>query len=448
MGPSIAWLTRFSWRDAALSTLPALLLLALGVWAAVHFIDPAPPMRLVMATGAEDSSYQEFARSYAAALARDGVTLDVQTSGGAMDNIRRLRDPEDAVRLAFLQDGLSDTEASRAGDSDVDLVSLGSVAYEPIWVFYHHASPWSRLSALRGARIAIGSSGSGTQVFARRLLQSSGVNSGNSQWLEVGGPRAATLLQQGQVDAAFFIGAPESRQVQELLQLPGVRAMNLDQAEAFSRQFPYLHHLVLPHGALDAAHNLPASDLHLLATSTAVVVTRSLHPALVALLLKAMQTTHGSATLLSAPRAFPSIKDVDFPLSADAARFYQSGPPFLQRYLPFWLATLVDRAALAIIPLLAILIPVLRAVPAVYTWRIRRRIYRWYGELKFLEIQAQSAPAAEAGAALLRQLDQIEHRVTHAALPLAFAEHAYALRAHIDMVRRRLAQPPAAAPAP
>ena len=439
MGRSIAWLMRFSWRDAALSTLPAALLLAAGIWAAVHFIDPAPPMQLVMATGAEDSSYQMFARSYAEALAPDGVTLEVQASGGAMDNIRRLRDPDDAARIAFLQDGLSDTDASRAGESEVDLVSLGSVAYEPIWIFYRHASPWSRPSALRGLRIGIGSAGSGTQVFARRLLQSSGVDAGNSQLLEVGGQRAQTQLQQGQLDAAFFIGAPESRQVQALLKLPGVRAMNLDQAEAFSRQFPYLHHLVLPHGALDAAHNLPASDLHLLSTTTAVVVTRKLHPALVALLLKAMQKTHGGATLLSAPRAFPSIKDVDFPLSADAARFYQSGPPFLQRYLPFWLATLVDRAALAIIPLLAILIPVLRAVPALYGWRIRRRIYRWYGELKFLEIQAQTQPASEARAALLRQLDQIEHRVTHAALPLAFSEHAYGLRAHIDMVRRRLA---------
>jgi len=438
MGKTIAWMRRFSWRDALFSTVPVVLMLACAIWAALHFIDPAPRMRVVIATGAEDSEYLDFGHSYAAQLAEDGVTLELQSSGGAMDNIKRLRDPEDEARVAFLQDGLSDTDESHAADSDVDLVSLGAVSYEPIWVFYRGSTVHTRLSALVGKRIAVGAHGSGTAVLAQRLLEASGVDASNSKLLFLERGQAQQQLKAGQLDAAFFIGAPESRLVRELVAEPGVRVMNLDQAEAFTRQFPYLHHLVLPHGALDLGRNVPGRDLHLLATTTVVVVTRNLHPALVALLMKAMQTTHAKADLLNPPHAFPAAKDTDFPLSKDAERFYKSGPPFLQRYLPFWLATLVDRAALAIIPLLAIMVPVIRTAPALYGWRIRRRIYRWYGELKYLEIQAQALEPGEPRQELQQQLDQIESKVTHAVIPLAFSEHAYVLKEHIDLVRRKV----------
>lgn len=440
MEKTFAWVLRFSWKDALLSVLPTAAVLAIGIWAALRFIDPAPPMRVVIATGAEDSEYLDFARSYAGLLAQDGVTLDVQSSGGAMDNIKRLRDSDDAARIAFLQDGLSDTDESHASESSVELVSLGSVSYEPIWIFYRGKALETRLSELSGKRIAIGSKGSGTQVFALRLLQASGVTASNSHFVYADRIQAQQLLQQGTVDAAFFIGAPESNLVRSLVAYPGIRVMNLDQSEAATRQFPYLHHLVLPHGAMDLAHNIPAKDLNLLATTTTVVVTQSLHPALVALLMKAMQKTHAKPDLLNAAHAFPAAKDIDFELSKEAARFYQSGPPFLQRYLPFWLANLVDRAALAIIPLLAILVPVLRAAPALYGWRIRRRIYRWYGELKYLEIQAQALQGDEPREGLLKQLDQIESNVTHAVLPLAFSDHAYVLKEHIDLVRRKFQQ--------
>jgi len=440
MSKTIAWFMRFSWRDALSTALPVALLVAAAIWAALHFIDPAPRMHVVIATGAEDSEYQAFARSYASLLAEDGVTLEVQASGGAMDNVKRLRDPDDDARVAFLQDGLSDTDESRAVDAEVDLVSLGSVSYEPIWIFYRSQMRQTRLSALKGLRIAIGNQGTGTQVLALRLLAASGVTAGNSQLVSADRAESQALLEQGEVDAAFFIGAPESPQVRALMAHPDLNVMNLDQAEAITRQFPYLHHLVLPHGAMDLGGNVPARDLNLLATTTTVVVTQNLHPAIVTLLMKAMQQTHGKANLLQGPKTFPAVKDSDIPLSEDAARFYQSGPPFLQRYLPFWLATLVDRAALAIIPLLAILVPLMRLAPSLYGWRIRRRIYRWYGELKYLEIQATALQPDEPREALLKQLDQIETKVTHAVLPLAFSEHAYGLKAHIDLVRRKFQQ--------
>jgi len=443
MGKTIAWLGRFSWKDALVSALPLALAVALGVWAALHFIDPAPPRHVVIATGAEDSEYLEFAHSYAQQLAQDGVELEVQSSGGALDNIQRLRDPDDAVRIAFLQDGLSESDASHAADSDVDLVSLGAVSYEPIWIFYRDKYPQTRLSALKGRRIAIGPQGSGTQVLALRMLQANGVDGRNSRFVGLGRTEAQQRLQRGEIDAAFFIGAPESALVRSLVAAPGIRVMSLDQAEAIARQFPYLHHLVLPHGAWNLQRNTPPQDVHLMATTTTVVVTQSLHPALVSLLMKALQKTHAKPDLLNAAKVFPAAKDADFPLSKDAARYYQSGPPFLQRYLPYWLAVLVDRAALALLPMLAILVPVVRTAPTLYGWRIRRRIYRWYGELKYLEIQVLTGQGGDSRAALLHQLDQIEHKVTHAVLPLAFSEHAYMLKEHIELVRRKVQGMPA-----
>ena len=368
------------------------------------------------------------------------MTLELQTSGGALDNLNKLRDQNDASRIAFLQDGLADTPVDSSEDADVRLVSLGSVSYEPIWIFYRGQQVRTRISELAGMRIAIGAPDSSTQVFATRLLHASGVTPKNSQLLPVDRNNAQRMLSNAQVDAAFFIDAPDSALVKALVSQPHVRTMNLDQTEAYSRRFPYLHPVLLPHGTMDLVHNLPAQDLHLLATTTTVVVTENLHPALVALLMKAMEKTHAAPDLINAAHEFPAAKDADFPLSKDAKHFYQSGPPFLQRYLPFWLATLVDRAALAILPVLAVLVPVLRAAPTIYSWRIRRRIYRWYGELKYLEIQLRSLAPDAPREALIHQVDQIEEKVTHAMIPLPFAEHAYVLKEHMELVRRKMRQ--------
>jgi TRAP-type uncharacterized transport system substrate-binding protein len=448
--------TQTVWRDRLTAALPAVLLSVAGIALALHFIDPAPPMHVAIAAGTDDSDYTDFARRYRALLANDGVTLDIQNSGGAVDNLQKLRNEDDVSQIAFVQDGLSgqppalfDDEGDSNGDagsnassgSNVRLVSLGSVSYEPIWIFYRGKVTRRRLSELRGLRVAMGEKGSGTYAFAARLLAASGVNARNTHLINVPHAEAQQLLGQGRADAAFFMGAPDSALIRSLVQQPQLHIMDLDQAQAYNRQFPYLHALVLPHGSMDLAHNLPRHDLHLLATTTTVVVTENLHPALVVLLMKAMQKTHAGSTLLSAPREFPADKDNDFALSKDAAHFYQSGPPFLQRYLPFWLATLVDRAALAILPILAVLVPIVRTAPALYFWRLRRRIYRWYGELKYLEIQLGMSHSNAEQATLLRQLDHIEEKVKAANLPLAFTEHIYVLREHMDLVRRKLARP-------
>jgi TRAP transporter TAXI family solute receptor len=431
------WRGRRIFKDAIWSVLPLLLLGVGGAWVAYHYIDPAPPHRLVIMTGTEDSSYLDFAKSYKEILAEDGIDLVIRPSNGALENHLRLRDPKSDVDLGFLQDGLNDT----ARDDEVEPLSLGSVSYEPLWIFYRNKEPITRFSELGGKRLAIGREGSGTKLLATRLLTASGVTADNSKLQAIGRDEAASQLLAGKVDAVFFIGEPDSPIVLQLAADKQVRILNLDQAAAVVRHFPYLHELHVPHGLIDIRRNLPAEDITLLATTTTLAARETVHPALISLLMKAMHETHAEAGLLHSANEFPSTKDVDLELSPEAEHYYKSGPPLLQRYLPFWLATLIDRAALVLIPLLAALIPLLRAIPQIYNWRIRRRIYRWYGELNFLETQLRDKPAEMEIPAVISQLDSIEEKVQQAKLPLTFAEHAYVLKEHIDFVRRRIVKP-------
>ncbi len=429
--------TRQLFRDAVWSILPILVLALAASWIAYHYIDPAPPHRLVIMAGTEDSSYQDFAKSYQEILAEDGIQLVIRPSNGALDNHLQLRDPNTDVDLGFLQDGLNET----ASDAEVDPVSLGSISYEPLWVFYRNKQPLTRFADLAGKRLGIGHEGSGTKLLATRLLAASGVTADNSKLQAVGRDEAAAQLLSGKLDAVFFIGEPDSAIVRQLAADPQVRILDLDQAAAIVRHFPYLHELHIPHGLIDLRRNLPAQDLTLLATTTTLAAREGVHPALITLLMKAMHETHASAGLLHSANEFPSAKDVDLELSKEAEHYYKSGPPLLQRYLPFWLATLIDRAALVLIPLLAVLVPVVRAVPQIYNWRIRRQIYRWYGELSFLETQLRDQATGVDIAAVIKQLDQIEEKVRQAKLPLTFAEHAFVLKEHIDFVRRRIHKP-------
>jgi len=428
------WHGRSVIKDLVWSVLPFLILGVGCAWIAYHYIDPAPPHRLVIMTGTEDSSYQDFAKSYKDILAEDGIDLVIRQSDGALENHLTLRDPHSDVDLGFLQDGLNET----AKDNEVEPYSLGSVSYEPLWVFYHAKQPITKFSEFVGKHLAIGREGTGTKLLALRLLAASGVTPANTTLQPIGRDEAVAQLLANKIDAVFFIGDPDSAIVQQLAADTQVRILDLDQAKAIVRHFPYLHELKIPHGLIDIRRNLPAQDITLLATTTTLAARDTTHPALISLLMKAMHETHSDAGLLHPAGEFPSAKDVDLELSPDAERYYKSGPPLLQRYLPFWLATLIDRAALVLIPILAVLVPLVRAIPQIFNWRIRRRIYRWYGELRYLETHLRDQSAAVDNTQVGKQLDHIEEKIQRAKLPLAFAEHAFVLKEHIDFVRRRI----------
>ena len=419
-------------RDFWSMALPALAILAAVFWIAFQFVQPAPPKKLVMSGGAEGGAYEGYAASYREKLAADGVHLELRRSAGSVENLKHLMDETSGVSIAIVQGGIA-----KPGDDD-ELMSLAGLYYEPLWVFYRAGAELGHVSLLRGRRIAIGPEGSGTRPLALQVLRLAGMDAGNTTLLDLDANRAADALARGEIDAAMMIADTDSPPVVRLLHDKRVRLMSFAQAEALSRHLSFLSHVVLPEGGIDFAANLPARDVHLVAPTANLVVREDIHPALITLLMQAATEIHGGAGLLRKAGEFPSEKGVDFGMSVDAERYLKSGPPFLQRHLPFWLAVFIDRMVVVLLPVLAILIPVVRLTPAVYAWRIKSRIYRWYGKLKVLEIDMQSAKNASDVRALIERLDAIEQSVSHIPTPLAFSEYLYNLRSHIDLVRSRL----------
>jgi len=430
-------------RDALVVGLPTLVLIVAGFWFTAQFIKPAPPSRLVIATGGEGGAYQRFAAAYKPIIERNGVEFVEVPSAGAVENLALLRSPERELDVAFIQGGLG-----LGGDAE-GLVSLGSIYYEPLWVFYRGPRMIDRLVELRGRRIAIGPEGSGTRKLALDLLEASSAAAAPTRILPLGGLEAVAALREGKVDAIFLVGPANSGAVWSSFFGEGFRLMSFSQADAYVRRWPFLSKLTLPRGAIDLVRDIPARDVTLVAPVASLVARDSIHPALIDVLLSAASEVHGQPGLFHRAGDFPNPRQVDFPLSAEARRYYDSGRRFLQRYLPFWAATLVDRMLVLLIPIFALAIPLMRIAPAVYGWRVRSRIYKWYGQLKFLEEAWRRDPAARPREQWLAELDELESRVNRIRTPLSFANQLYILREHIALVRRAVlgAAAPAAAPA-
>lgn len=435
-------LSKVSLHDLLLVGLPSLLLLAAGFWAAAQFVRPAPPKQLILSTGAEGSAYQRFAARYKDVLARYGIALVERPSAGSVENLQRLRDDRYPVDAGFVQGG-----TGSAGDHD-RLLSLGSLFNEPLWIFYRAAlAPGGRLeriTQLRGLRLAVGPAQSGTHKLALALLEANGISAANARLSELGDLAAVAALKSGRVDAVFIVGATQSAAVWLLLYTKGIRLMSISQADAYTRLFPYLEKLTLPAGAVDLARDIPAHDVTLVSPMATLLVRADTHPALIDLLMQAATEVHGGPGIFQRPGEFPNAAEVDFPLSPEAQRYYKSGTPLLQRYLPFWAATLIDRMVVMLLPLLALLLPVLRFAPQLYGWRVRSRIFRRYGELKFLEAEVERAPGSRSRQEWLERLDAIEAGVNRMPTPLAFSDMFYTLRGHVGLVRETILRKTAA----
>lgn len=429
----VARFVAISWRDLAVSFGPILLIAAAAIWVAVRLIQPAPPDTLTITAGPQGSSFWNAAQKYKAILARNRITLNVVSSEGSAENLKRLTDPNSKVDVGFVQDGISQ------GPPPDGLMSLGSVAYVPLAIFYHGHTV-TRLSEFKGQRLAIGAQGSGTRQLALALLKANGIEpDGVTKLLPLSGDDAAQALVAGQIDAAFLTGdSAQPPVIGKLYRTPNVQFYNFTQAEAYARRFPYLTQIQLPMGAFDLGKNLPSAPIQMVAPTEELVARDSLHPALSDLLIEAAREVHGKATVMQRAGEFPAPLAHDFPISDDAARYYKSGKSFLYRLLPFWIASLADRLLVVVVPLIVVLIPALRLVPSLYAWRVKSRIYRWYGALIAIERGVLGETSAEERQSLLEQLDKIEESVNGLKMPLAYADQFYVLREHIGFVRERL----------
>jgi hypothetical protein len=222
------------------------------------------------------------------------------------------------------------------------------------------------------------------------------------------------------------------------LYTPQVKLMSFRQAEAYTRLIPALSHVVLPQGILDVSKKMPSQDVHLLAITTSLVARKDLHPALIYLLLDAAVEIHGNAGWVNKKGEFPSLKELSFPSSHYAERYYKSGRPFLLDYLPFGIAAFVDRTILIMVPVAIILIPLIRSIPWLYSWRHRRKFHKWYRELKNLELEIMERPEQKDILAYHETIDRIETSINRIPVPLAFFDEVYRLQEHVDLVRGKL----------
>ena len=406
-------------------------LLALAYW----LLDPAPPKRVVLATGPERSAYDEFGKRYKAELARYGIEVVLKPSRGSFENRRLLRDPKREIDVAFVQGGSS--EAARSADEDPDgtaLVSLGSLFYEPVWVFYRGKTALDQISDLKGQRVNVGARGSGTPGLMSKLLAVNHLERDDVRRSNLDDTPAVIALLGGELDATVLASAPESPIVQMLLNTPGVRLLEFAQAEAYARRLPFLSTVTLPRGVADMARDVPRRDLQLIATTTALVAREDVHPALQQLFVQAASRIHSAPGWLARAGTFPNSANSEFPLAKDAERYYRAGPPLLQRYLPFWLANFVDRMWVALFSIVAVLIPLSRLVPPLYRFRVRSRVFRWYRQLRRIEDDIGERDRKD----LLAELEKLEARAKRIVVPLSYADELYALRSHIDLVRIKL----------
>jgi len=427
-------LARISWRDLGVVVVPILLVSIVVFGITGRYLQPAPPSTIVMTAGTEGSAFRHNAEKYRKILARNGIKLEILPSLGSVENLERLSNPKERVDIGFVQGGLP-TELR----SD-DLVSLGSVFYEPLFVLYRSKQPIDRLSQLAGGKLAVGREGSGGHALALAVLKENGIEPGGPTLLEpLADDEALQAMERGSVDAVFLTGdsaAPDV--VRRLLHMPGVRLFDFTQADAYTRRLRFLSRIDLPIGAFDLGQNLPDRPITLVAPTVELVARSNLHPALSDLLIEAAQEVHGHASLLQHAGEFPSPVEHDFPISDDAARYYKSGKSFAYRHLPFWVASLTDRLLVLLLPVIVLIVPAIRLVPALYGWRIRARIYRRYGQLMALERESQGLHDPEKARKILERVDLIDRAVIDLKLPPSFADEAYVLRQHINFVRARL----------
>jgi TRAP-type uncharacterized transport system substrate-binding protein len=413
-------------------TIAGALILAALV-ATVIWLGPLPPRVVMMSTGAPGSDYDLFARRYQAILKQSGVRLRLLPSAGAVENLRRLNDPHSDVSVAFAQGGLT-SEAQSPG-----LESLGTMFFEPFW-FFSRLPVVPRLENLRGRKMSIGPEGSGTRALSLQFLALNGVeDSFFAQLLPLDAGQASAALLHGDIDAAALVTSPDSEVLRRLLASSELNLAGFPRADAYVALYPYLSKLTLPAGVGNLATNRPPTDVTLLAPKASLIVRQSLHPALQYLLLEAAGEIQSAPNIFQAAGRFPAAERGDVPLSKDAREFYKTGAPFLQRYLPFWLAVFASRLLVLLIPLVGIVYPLLRFTPALYSWSMRRRIFRLYGELKFVEAELEARGGRAAGDLQLR-LQRLEDHANQIRMPFSFAPFLYQLRTHIALVRSRLPQ--------
>lgn len=408
-------------------------LVVIALVVAYQFVAPAPPSTLTIATASKEGAYYSFGQKYKEYFAKENIELQVIETSGSVENIQLLKDKK--VEVAFVQGGVGNSNDAP------QLKGLASLYLEPLFIFARRGLKVSTLSDLRGKKIAIGPEGSGTREIVLTLLEDNEMDKeGEVEILPLAGQDGAHALMAGKIDALFIVTSPTTPLVGDLFNDPLLELVNLKRAKSYSILHSRLSHVVLHEGVIDMARNIPEVDINFIAPAATLVANETLHPALIDMLMQVAADVHKDKTILGAEETFPSSDYLDFPLDNEAERYFKHGPPLLQRYLPFWAASLIDRLKFMLLPLIALLVPLMKILPPTYRWRIRSRIYRWYDELHELDVVTGKSRSESALTEALQQIEKMEEDVRVVEVPLSYAEELYNLRLHIDLLRKQWTQ--------
>ena len=409
----------------------ALTAAAIGCAAIVMFTG-LPPHRIVMATGPEGGTYYEIGQRYRAALARENVDLQLVPTQGSIENLAMLRDPHSGVSVALIQGG------SIVADQKSGLESLGTLFYEPMWWFRRREIEGVGVPSLLGRKVSIGPEGSGTRALALDLIRAAGIEQ-QIELLPLAPRESADKLLAGEIDVAFIMTSWESPVVRQLLADDRVALSGFPRADAYVAIYPFITKVVLPRGAGNLVKDQPPNDVTLIASKASLVVRDDLHSALQYLLLDAAAEIHSGQSIFNRANAFPAAEAIDIPLSSEALRFYKSGPPLLHDYFPFWMAAIISKLLVLLVPIVGVLYPMMRLLPRLYDWMMRSKILRMYGELRLLEGEMANAGAGgHPTGEMIARLDRLEQEANHATMPVAYSSMLYGLRDHIGLVREGL----------
>src|SRR5215471_5526215 len=418
-------------RPWVLITLTAILLVGATAWAVFVIGNALPPRHIVMTTGPEGGAYRELGVKYKEILARFGVRVETRPSLGNMENLQRLKDPRSGVSVGFVSGGLT-TEKDSPG-----IVSLGAIAYYPLWIFCRGLPAPVHMVDLRGKRVSIGPEGGGTRPLAMELLRANGVDTTIKPVELSPGPGGEALLR-GELDCACMLTTAEAPIVRRLLGDKTVSLVHFYRADAYVARYPFLRKVILPEGVGSLSEDLPNVDVPLVASTASLLIRDDLHPAIQFLLLQAADEIHSPGSILDRPGQFPSPEPVDVPLSSEAKPFYKSGGSYLQRHLPFWLWVFTSRLLLLLIPIVGIIYPLTQAVPALVDLIVNTRLNRIYKELRDIDDRIDQHQTSEEFTEDRERLDKLDKKVRQIRVPVRNARTLYTLRAHLSIVRERL----------
>lgn len=415
-------------------------LMLLLIWVLFHFLDPAPPRSLSMTTGGESGSYYQFGLALKERLAEDGLTLNVLTSSGSVENLQRLTDGSGEVQLGLIQSGTTSLIDSQRTEQ---LEALGAIYHEPLWLFQRRSAGITQLSDLHGRQVSVGSAGSGTWAVVRSIFNLFGEQTGEEDikrgnWHQLAAKASAKALHAGELDAAFFVLPVSNEIVRQLLADADIEMVNLNQVEALAARLSFMERLSLPEGLLDLQHNIPAQRTELLSPVATLIINEDFHPALASLVLRASADVLQQGSVLDPPGQFPAAGPVELPLSAEANYYHERGVPFLQRYLPFWIASIVDRYVVLLIPFIAIMLPLLKSMGPLYAWRMRARVYRWYAHLRRVDKLIHRDAIDQVLDKEIEALLSLENELTQVDVPLSYAHELYSLHLHVSYMISRL----------